>query len=337
MKPLTDRLLVRIAQQIREQLQGAAIKQVSVAGERTGQLTGMLARIEPLRRQLNVACVRGWAAAAREMAEGLARQARDIIYYAESVEKAASPRSDVVPSLRSLVADLQQLQEEFGEECCSFKDHVLTVTLEPIELEGVYLGPFDIRLDTRQLSREHPAAAYWIVALDPHPAGGNSSVTHPHLSDDRLCAGDAATPIRSALSSGRICDFFLLVRSVLTNYNPDSPYVSLDNWGGSPCWDCGCNVSSDESSWCTTCDRDFCEDCSSYCRHCMETTCLGCSEDCPVCEELTCPSCLVICPHCGQAICKGCLEAGECSCHQDEENQNEREQRQPAEAGHTAA
>jgi len=337
MEPLTERLLVRIAQQIRDQLQGAALRQMSVTGERTGQLTGMLARIEPLRRQLNVACVRGWAAAAREMAERVTRAIRDLPHYIHSVEQAAESRGGAVPSARNLVADLQQLKEEFGEECCSFKDHVLAVTTEPIELQGVYLGPFAIRLDTRRLSGEYPERACLIVALDPQPAGGNPSVTHPHVSDDCLCAGDAATPIRSALSSGRICDFFLIVRSVLTHYNPDSPYVSLDNWGGSPCYDCGCRISSDESSWCTTCDHDYCGDCSSYCHLCMETTCLSCLGDCPVCEEMMCRSCLVTCPHCGKSICKSCLEAGECSCHEDEEKDNEEEQRQQAEAGHTAA
>ena len=70
MKPLTERMLVRIAQQICDQLQGAALRQMSVTGERTAQLTGALARIEPLRRQLNVACVRGWAVAAREHGSG---------------------------------------------------------------------------------------------------------------------------------------------------------------------------------------------------------------------------------------------------------------------------
>ena len=72
-----------------------------------------------------------------------------------------------------------------------------------------------------------------------------------------------------ALAGGRICDFFLLVRSVLTCYNPDSAYVSLDNWHGVSCYECGYTTCPDDLSYCTTCDRDFCSDCASYCRRCV--------------------------------------------------------------------
>ena len=63
-----------------------------------------------------------------------------------------------------------------------------------------------------------------MIALDPHPAALNDAVTHPHVSDERLCTGDAGAAIQAALAAGRVFDFFTLVRSVLVTYNPESPY-----------------------------------------------------------------------------------------------------------------
>jgi hypothetical protein len=47
--------------------------------------------------------------------------------------------------------------------------------------------------------------------MDPHPSSRNNEVTHPHVSGERLCAGDAGAAIEAAIASGRICDFFVLV------------------------------------------------------------------------------------------------------------------------------
>jgi hypothetical protein len=43
-----------------------------------------------------------------------------------------------------------------------------------------------------------------IIALEPNPAAGRPDVTHPHVIEKRLCAGDAVNPIRTALESGRL-------------------------------------------------------------------------------------------------------------------------------------
>ena len=72
---------------------------------------------------------------------------------------------------------------------------------------------------------------YRVVALDPHPAGSDESVTHPHVRDEQLCAGDAAAAIRSALAGGRICDFFLLVRSVLDRIQPRLAFCPAGQMG----------------------------------------------------------------------------------------------------------
>src|SRR5690606_20967014 len=102
----------------------------------------------------------------------------------------------------------------------------LSVTTEPITLEGVYLGPFRIELDVDDLAAGE-CADYRVIALEPNPAASNCDVTHPHIQDEQLCEGEGRPLIRRALGEGRILDFFEFVASVLRAYNPESPYVSL--------------------------------------------------------------------------------------------------------------
>ena len=335
---LSPRQLVRVAQKIREQMQSLVQTRTRAIILRTEVLYMAQAQIKGLRRQLQVALARGWNAAADKLARRIALVVRDLPMYAQNVDRLVEARRTItVPSARCVLADLQQLKEEIDGLRYHAGQGILAVSTEPITLEGVYLGPFEIQLFLNSLARDEPHSAYEIVALDPHPAGCNSDVTHPHVSGQRLCAGDATTPIGAALSSGRICDFFLLVRSVLTTYNSGSPYVSLGDWHGTSCYDCGDTVHGDDSRWCLACDHDFCEGCASYCRVCDESTCNGCLESCSACDEPTCPSCLTCCPDCGGLICQTCLEAGECPCHEEEDdNGNEQDNTTAVEAG-TAA
>jgi hypothetical protein len=204
-------------------------------------------------------------------------------------------------------------------------------------LEDHYFGEFEIQLRLGNLAEmKRHSSTYRIVALDPHPASCNEAVTHPHVSDEHLCEGDAGAAIESALTNGRICDFFQLVHSVLTTYNPRSPFVSLDDWEGRPCHDCGYTMHSDNSSWCTSCEEDFCEDCSSYCRSCDETTCLGCLQNCEACNDPVCPSCMTTCPDCGRSICKSCKDEVLCPCvKENEENEDDSDQDNGTEVGRT--
>ena len=74
------------------------------------------------------------------------------------------------------------------------------------------------------------------------------------------------------------CDWavmFILARTGKT-YNAESPYVSLDDWEGRPCYDCGYTTHEDDCFWCEGCDNDFCEECYSYCCSCDVSLCQGC-------------------------------------------------------------
>ena len=50
-------------------------------------------------------------------------------------------------SVSEIYADLVALHDEFDEVSFDRQARTISVTTEPIELEGVHLGPFEIRLD----------------------------------------------------------------------------------------------------------------------------------------------------------------------------------------------
>ena len=182
------------------------------------------------------------------------------------------------------------------------KEKLIVGHTEPIELEGLQLGPFAIEFHIDLLASRLDSSCFKIVALDPNPAAVNSEVTHPHVQSNGLCAGDATMPIAQALKQGRLVDAFTLVRSVLSNYNPSSPYVSIDDWDGVRCHDCDEIAGRDDLSYCEHCDHDYCGDCMSYCSFCNESSCLSCLEDDPVSGKSCCSGCRHTCGKCGSVV-----------------------------------
>ena len=70
-----------------------------------------------------------------------------------------------------------------------------------------------------------------MIALIPIPAAPNEEVTHPHVSAQKLCAGEGQAAIEAALTSGRIADFFMLVDRVLHTYTEGSAFIELNALG----------------------------------------------------------------------------------------------------------
>jgi len=225
-----------------------------------------------------------------------------------------------LPSAGDIYQDLMALHDEFAEVSWSLSDETLSVTTEPIVLEGVYLGAFRIELRWAEL----PAStAFSIVAVDPNRAASNESATHPHVEDGELCAGEGRPAIRHALAEGRLADFFLIVANILRTYNHDSAYVTLELWRGRPCMDCGTHTGEDESVSCTRCDRSVCNDCYVYCESCHSTYCSDCSSQCAGCIERYCNDCLHTCPACQEWVCSNCLTEKDCECCHEEETEDE--------------
>ena len=312
---------IRTAQTVREQLRRLRMDRLGNVGRQSELLLDRLERIRAARRRLGLCLSRGWMFAAKKIVQEMESTLRDVPHYVTQTQQAIDACGMSVPALRDVAEELAQLEDEFDRVTYDPKAGTVSVETEPIELDGVFLGDFEVRLEVSQLSSGRPETMFHVIALDPHPAATNEAVCHPHVSDERMCCGDATTPIRSALESGRLSDFVMIVRSVLTHYNPSSPYVSLENWSGIACHDCGYVVAGDDTFYCPGCDREFCSDCYSHCRRCDEYLCLGCLSECPVCQDQVCESCLTTCPDCDRPICRTCVDEEQCPCIEEREEQ----------------
>ncbi len=266
-------------------------------------------RLLQLRRQLAHADARGWDAPRRQILRRIHVTLDDLQQRLQSYQSRAVAERTLRPvPLADVVRDLEALEEEFPSVELTFRPDRITVETEPVELGGHDLGPFRIVLDLADLQEAYP---YQVIAVDPRPSGINPDVPHPHVSGVRLCEGEGRQALRHALRTGRLLDFFVLVRQVLNTYNDASAYVRLDEWEGIACHDCGVSVESDMAYGCTACGGNLCGDCALSCRTCDESFCGGCLTDCQECDESFCRSCVRSCADCDRRCCRECLDEEE--------------------------
>lgn len=290
-----------------------------------GTVAGLLKDIAGESKKLSIALSHNWLSAADNCSGGINRVVDDVSYHITSIKQLIDKPTAEVPKLSFIFEELRQLQQEFDQIEFDKAESTISVVTEPITLEDVYFGPFKIQLELKKLSELYKNTPYCCIALEPNPAATNDEVTHPHVSNEKLCEGDGFAAIKSALEQARLVDFFSIVKSILNTYSPDSPYVSLDDWQGIACYDCGCMIGSESTYYCYSCDRDYCENCASYCRSCEETCCLGCGGNCPNCEEFVCRNCIKTCSECGETFCKLCMEDDVCeNCKKEEQEELEK-------------
>jgi hypothetical protein len=282
---------------------------------------------------------KGWLTGAENIRSRVSRNLNDFSYHLQRFKDIVNADETILPKLSDIYAELGQIEQEFGDIKFDPEEKTISITTEPITLEDIPFGPFEVKLFIDKISRLYSDSPYSMIALDPNPAGTNDCVTHPHVSDERLCEGDGHVAIRSAIEQGRFCDFFTLVVNILQTYNPDSPYVSLDDWEGISCYDCGCTVSDEDRYYCEYCDRDFCPQCSTYCQKCDTTICLGCAYECPSCNEPVCQNCTAKCKDCEEVFCQDCLtEEGLCpSCEENRKENSDEEQESESKKSETCA
>jgi hypothetical protein len=253
--------------------------------------------------------VRDWRVAARALLDDLDYQTGLLISQLQCFRQqlTSSARAKQVAAPSQILADLLALDNEFESVEIDLQEKTVTVQTAPIELEDLWLGPFDIRLWWERLGVRR---AYEVIAKRPQHPSRDESVTHPHVRDKQLCEGDGATPIRMALDGGQIFDFFLVVRQTLETYNSSSPYVSIEEWNGFRCPDCGCGLNADEASYCDRCDDRVCNECSIWCRSCDQSFCSSCTGQCAECEEPFCEVCLTKDARTLRLLCKSCQTRG---------------------------
>lgn len=267
-------------------------------------------------RLLQTVVERGWIKAADEMRDRLRYTLRYLIAVLEPLRPAENEQSPKIPTLRDVYLELRAVEEDFGAiEHTDDGDGDgprISVTTDPIRLEGRNLGRFRIDLYLDDFKETSPLEWFRVEALDPDTAANDDDVPHPHVSQSRLCTGEAQHPITQALQDGRLSDFFTLVRSVLQTYNAGSSYVELADWDGRRCDDCGDGCSSDNVCWCEFCDHDFCEECIRCCGDCHCSGCRGCLERCAFSQNWVCKRCIKACTDCGDRGCESELEEGLC-------------------------
>ena len=191
-------------------------------------------RLVAIHRQITMAQACGWHAAAQirtaQLREHLDEHQRAIRFFVDTLPPCLAPKR--LSTAADIYRDLVALQQEDFKIEIDLKVRQLRVRTEPIELDSIPLGRFEICLEWQQLP--DPFEAYRIVALDPNPAASDDTVTHPHLRDERLCEGDGRAGIRSALAEGRLYDFFVIVDRLLHTYARGQAFVELSQWSGMP-------------------------------------------------------------------------------------------------------
>jgi hypothetical protein len=262
-------------------------------------VTHDLRALERLARLLAVTDSRGWRGAAATLRERLQAAAGRVQSGCAELRRprAVPPR----PALAELLAELGQLHDEFEQVEVRPREGRICVRTDPITLEDVPLGAFSIELRLPRLATHLDASAFEVIAQDPNPAAGSSDSAHPHVSGSSLCAGEATVPIATALSEGRIADAFCLVSAVLHTYNPASAYVSLSDWNGVTCRDCGRSCHGDDVYYCDGCGSDYCDSCISCCDRCDRSLCLSCLDEDGEQGDRVCRHCRRNCRRCGTA------------------------------------
>ncbi len=251
-------------------------------------------------------------------------------------------RSIPIPSERDLLGDLDALQQRFGNWKLSKSG--IVVRTKPIILSHRAVGEYDFgEFDITLLFALHKSqqGRYKVVAVDPKSINGHP---HPHLSDNGgMCEGDANAPITHALRNGLMFEFFMIIHNTITTYNPNSPFVSLDNWvnGGAEKYDYYCRICDnglydDDAYTCAICGEHACENCSTWCEVGDRTVCHGCvdyyrsrtrggcrdcghvgGQKCVLRRNKQCGSCGAIvadrdrirCPITGLVLCRTCLNS----------------------------
>jgi len=100
-----------------------------------------------------------------------------------------NPDSPLTPS--HWFGELSQIEDEFDEIRVDISKGTVTVRTERIVFNEVVLGRFDVVFFWNRIITLAGSRCFDIVAVDANPARGKDGVTHPHVRDEKVCAGDA--------------------------------------------------------------------------------------------------------------------------------------------------
>jgi hypothetical protein len=295
---------LRLAGRLQQQWQRGLERQLEALTTLTDTIRPYLKRLQRAEQRWELAREHGFSLSEPMLQEQVRDQARSLRITLQDLETGHYPSRQEF-TLSDFYQDLVQLEEEFPEVSVNWDTNQLMVVTDPIVLEDINLGPFCLRLNWNEWTIGQDLHSLEVIADEPNTAELNTEVTHPHVRSGELCSGDAQYALQKALQQGRLAEAFLLIRAVLSEYNPGSAYVKLENWHGTACNNCGSSVIDDDRSYCEACENDYCTYCCDNCGNCGACRCLGCLESCSACDERFCPGCLSTTVT-EQSICRSC-------------------------------
>ena len=214
--------LARMANRIRENLMQLKLGRYMELNRQLMNITGQHQTLTAESRKMAASVTRGWLSAAQKCCKNVDNLLGEVAYSLPKVRPLTAKPLREIPKLPLLMGELDGIQKEFGDIGFDASKNTISVITEPITLEDIYLGSFKIQLELNKLDQLYNNSPYLVIALEPNPAATDDTVTHPHVSGEKLCEGDGSAAIKAALEEGRISDFFTIVRSILNTYSPDS-------------------------------------------------------------------------------------------------------------------
>ncbi len=136
-----------VAEQLRSELLQRQIARQHQQVELLRMPVQYVQRLDELWRRLNKAITRQWYGAARRLHNELRRIQSECAAELAAVQRQLDQHVPPLPSSRELIAELEQIEDEFDAWRYDARDNALCVTTEPIELEArparSFRDPFD--------------------------------------------------------------------------------------------------------------------------------------------------------------------------------------------------
>ena len=207
--------------------------------------------------------------------QGLKKSCQDLSQNRQDVE--TQSLDPIISNLKTLLEESRIVQEEPLK---------VSWTLRDLYLENVWIGDLEVRLNLEEFE-----VKVRNISADIDYRGGYH---HPHVnSNGAICWNGYDDAARAYHRSGDFLALKDLIDNLLNTYNPDSPFIRLDDWEngfGTECYECGERWPEDDLLYVESTDGDLCPDCRTYCDECMTSVacrhfddnwnmCVDCLED----------------------------------------------------------
>ena len=163
----------KVALEIRDRLLMRERARQQEAIPRLEPLKESMAHIQRINIRLAKCHQNGLFGAAKRVRQNAMGALRDLRREVDLLTSQMNVESPVLPTAQEIIADLDQIEQEFPSWRCEGNQNNLIIVTDPIELEGVYLGRFEIQLDVNDIGNPSSQQPFSIVALAPNPAPSN--------------------------------------------------------------------------------------------------------------------------------------------------------------------